>query len=139
MDFPEAVVPTSRSFKAGTWAVETFRSMSGSETRILYGDRQVGAELVLTYKNILDTHVKPFFDHFAEMKGIYQSFVFSVIDTKAKAGWDAVGYPRPETKYLSASLTTGDVYWRYKEAPQMTNVYPGYSDLTITLIGVTRN
>ena len=137
MAFPE-IVPTTRSFKAGAWAVQSFRSMSGSETRILYGDRQVGAEIVLTYKYLADDKVKGFFDHFAEMKGIYQSFVFPVLQSKSKAGWDPQSDP-PETKYLSPALTTGDVHWRYKEAPQMTNVYPGYSDLTITLVGVTIN
>ena len=138
MPFPEIEVPTTRTFKAGTWSVQTFKSMSGSETRILYGDRQVGAEMVLTYKHLRDDFVKKFFDHFAEMKGTYQSFIFEVIQSKAKEGWD-VQSTTPETKYLSPSLTTGDVYWRYKEAPQMTNVYPGYSDLTITLVGVTRS
>ena len=138
MPFPETEVPTSRTFKAGTWAVESFRSMSGSETRILYGDQQVGAELSLTYRNISDNKAKEFFDHFAEMKGIYQSFVFEDPQSKAKAGWDATSVP-PETKYLSPDLEDAAVIWRYKEAPQMTNVYPGYSDVTVTLVGVTRD
>lgn len=138
MPFPESETPTTRSFKAGTWSVGTFKSMSGSETRILYGDKQVGAELVLTYRNISDNRAKEFFDHFSEMKGIYQSFIFSVIDAQAKAGWDPLTSP-PETKYLSPDLDDAAVIWRYKEAPQMTNVYPGYSDVTVTLIGVSRN
>ena len=138
MPFPETEVPTSRTFKAGTWAVESFKSMSGSETRILYGDQQVGAELSLTYRNISDNKAKEFFDHFAEMKGVYQSFVFEDPQSKAKAGWDALSVP-PDTKYLSPSLLDAQVIWRYKEAPQMTNVYPGYSDVTVTLVGVTRD
>ena len=138
MPFPEVAVPSTRSFKAGTWAVQAFTSMSGSETRILYGDKQVGAELVLTYIRISDEKVKLFFDHFAEMKGIYESFIFPVKESRNKRGWDAQS-DVPETKYLSASLDDAEVIWRYKEPPQMTNVYPGYSDLTITLIGVTRD
>lgn len=138
MPFPEIEVPTTRTFTAGTWAVQSFKSMSGAETRILYGDKQVGAEMVLTYKHLRDPAVKEFFDHFAEMQGTYQSFIFPVADSINKKGWDVQTSP-PETKYLSPSLTTGDVVWRYKEPPQMTNVYPGYSDLTITLVGVTRN
>ena len=138
MPFPESEVPTTRSFKAGTWSVQSFKSMSGSETRILYGDKQVGAELVLTYRNISDNRAKQFFDHFSEMKGIFQSFVFEVQKSKAKAGWDATSVP-PETKYLSPDLDDAAVIWRYKEPPQMRNVYPGYSDVTVTLVGVTRN
>ena len=138
MPFPESEVPTTRTFKAGTWSVESFKSMSGSETRILYGDKQVGAELVLMYRNIPDSKAKEFFDHFAEVKGIFESFIFIDPQSKAKAGWDALGTP-PETKYLSPSLTDAAVIWRYKEPPQMTNVYPGYSDVTVTLVGVTRN
>jgi hypothetical protein len=138
MPFPESEVPTTRSFKAGTWSVQSFKSMSGSETRILYGDKQVGAELVLTYRNISDNKAKEFFDHFSEMKGIYQSFVFQDPQSKAKAGWDVMTVP-PETKYLSPDLDDAAVIWRYKEPPQMRNVYPGYSDVTVTLVGVTRD
>lgn len=138
MPFPESVVPSTRSFKAGSWSVQSFKSMSGSETRILYGDKQVGAELVLTYRNITDNKAKEFFDHFLETKGIFESFVFIDPQSKAKAGWDATSSP-PDTKYLSASLGDAEVIWRYKEPPQMRNVYPGYSDVTVTLVGVTRN
>ena len=138
MPFPESEVPTTRTFKAGTWAVQSFKSMSGSETRILYGDSQVGAELTLTYKHIPDTKAKEFFDHFSEMKGIFQSFIFIDPQSKAKTGWDALSNP-PEMKYLSPDLEDAKVIWRYKQPPQMTNVYPGYSDVTVTLVGVTRN
>ena len=138
MGFPETAIPTTRNFTAGTWAVQSFRSMSGSETRSLYGDKQVGAELALTYKHLSDEKVKLFFNHFAEMKGTYQWFIFPVAQSKNKAGWDVQCNP-PETKYLSPALDDGEIVWRYKEAPRMTNIYPGYSDLTITLVGVTRD
>ena len=138
MPFPESETPTTRTFKAGTWSVGTFKSMSGSETRILYGDKQVGAELVLTYRNISDNKAKQFFDHFSETKGIYESFIFIDPQSKAKAGWDATSVP-PDMKYLSPDLEDTAVIWRYKEAPVMTNIYPGYSDVTVTLVGVSRN
>jgi hypothetical protein len=131
--FPE-IVPTGRSIKPGTYAMQSFRAMSGAETRILYGDKIIGTELTLTYNNLPDSKAAQFMDHYIDMKGTFDSFNFSVLDTKAKAGW------QENSNYLSprAGSDDADLSWRYKEPPVITNVQLGYSNVQVTLVGVNK-
>ena len=132
--FPESVVPSGRSFKPGNYAQQSFRSMNGVETRLLYGDKLIGTELKLTYRNITDAQAGEFIDHYVSLKGTFETFIFSVVNTKAKAGWGSEG------KYLAPHMGTDpSIHWRYKDAPAVTNVFPGYSDVEITLVGVNRD
>ena len=132
--FPESAVPSARSFKPGSYAVQTFRAMSGAETRILYGDKIIGSELTLSYSGIADGRAAEFIDHYTFCKGTFDTFKIRVENKKVRAGWGS------EVKYLTASAGTDDtgLEWRYKEAPVITNIYPGYSNVTVTLIGVNR-
>ena len=131
--FPESVVPAERSFQPGNYAMQSFRAMSGAETRILYGDKLLGTELTLKYRTITDKQAGEFIDHYGSMKGTYEPFKFSVQDTKVKDGW------KGEDRFLSPHMGTDPgIWWRYKAAPSVTNVYPGYSDVEITLVGVNR-
>lgn len=133
MPFPETNVPTSRTYVPGTWAMQAFRAMDGTETRVLYGSKQLNSTLTLVYKNIPDGNARLYLDHFYEMKGTFQSFQFSVVDTKAKAGWG------PDGTYLDPAQFDASVVWRYAEPPQLTNVRRGYSDVTVKLTGVSKS
>lgn len=109
--------------------MQTFKSMNGVETRILYGDQQYGAELVLTYKAIKDSNAEKFVEHFKSVNGTYEVFKFN--GEQAYEGWGG------KNKNLSPSQTDDDdeTRWRYKEPPRITNVQSGYSDVVVTLIG----
>jgi hypothetical protein len=123
MAFP-ALVPTSRSFDAGDYPIKTFKSQNGAETRILYGSNRTNMKLSLSYANITDANAELFLDHYDEMKGTFTTFGIDV----AKRGWegniDAIG-----------ATTHGNAY-RYESAPQLTQVRPGVSTVTVSLIGV---
>jgi len=123
MAFP-ALVPTSRSFDAGDYPIKTFKSQNGAETRILYGSNRTNMKLSLSYANITDANAELFLDHYDEMKGTFTTFGIDV----AKRGWegniDAIG-----------AATHGNAY-RYESAPQLTQVRPGVSTVTVSLIGV---
>ena len=133
MSFPEFGPPSSRSYKPGSFAVKTFKSMNGMETRILYGDKQYGAELALTYKAIKDTDAEKFVEHFRSVNGTYDvfSFVGSGGKEQAYEGWGG------DNANLSPSQSDprGQTRWRYKEPPRITNVQSGYSDVVVTLVG----
>ena len=133
MPYPETDVPASRTYVPGTWAMQTFRAMNGTETRILYGNKQLNSSLTLVYKNIPDRNAKLYLDHFYEVKGTFEWFVFEEADSKAKAGWGQAG------NYLSPAQNDPSVGWRYAEAPEMVNIRPGYSDVTVKLVGVTKS
>lgn len=73
MDFP-ALVPSSRSYTSGDYAVRTFRSQSGAESRILYGDTRFGATLELQYQNVTDKNAQTFVGHYENVKGTFGTF-----------------------------------------------------------------
>ena len=73
MDFP-ALVPSSRSYTSGDYAVRTFRSQSGAESRILYGDTRFGATLELQYQNLTDKNAQTFVGHYENVKGTFGTF-----------------------------------------------------------------
>ena len=124
MPFPE-IVPTSRTFEPGDYPVKTFKAQNGAETRILYGDKRTNMNLSLTYANISDASADSFLTHYDEVKGTSQTFS---VNPKAKAGWsegtDSLGAVEQGNKY------------RYEGPPQLTQVRPGVSTVTVGLIGV---
>ena len=132
-EFPN-ITPSSRSYKPGTYATATFRSMNGAETRVLYGDQMIGAEMSLTYAAISDGKAAQFIDHFVYTKGVFDVFKIVRSDDKTRGGWSAdLGYLTPHANTAEPTL------WRYKEAPTITNIYPGYSSVTVILVGVNKS
>lgn len=125
MAFPE-LVPTSRSFDAGDYPIRTFKAQNGAETRILYGSNRTNMKLSLSYTNITDASAELFLDHYDLMKGTFTTFTIG--RDAAKGGWegnaDAIG-----------ANSHGNEY-RYESAPQLTQVRPGVSTVTVNLIGV---
>jgi hypothetical protein len=116
--------PASRSYSSGDYPVKAFRSQSGVETRILYGDTRTGMSLDLSFENITDTQASEFLTHFAETKGTYLTFT---IPSQTLAGWSG------STTALDAASANR---WRYKDEPQISSVRPGISSVQVSLVGV---
>jgi hypothetical protein len=123
MAYP-TLTPTSRNYNSGDYPVKTFRSQSGSESRILYGNRRTGMTLELQYDNITDANAELFLDHYDETKGSYTTFT---LPTSALSGWSG------NTDALDAATANS---WRYDQPPQVSNVRPGISSVQIKLVGV---
>ncbi len=123
--FPD-LIPTSRSFNAGEYPVKTFKAQNGAEHRILYGSNRTNMKLSLTFANITDADAELILDHYDSIQGTFGTL--SVSPSGGKGGWqgnvDAIG-----------AAAHGNVY-RYENAPQMTQVRPGISTVTVNLIGV---
>ena len=124
MAFP-TFVPTSRSFESGDYPVKTFKAQNGAEHRILYGSNRTNMRLSLSYANITDAKAEQFLDHFDEVQGTFQTFHIS---EELRGGWEG-------SKDALGAGTHGNRY-RYEQAPQMTQVRPGVSTVTVNLIGV---
>ena len=124
--FP-TLVPTSRSFEAGNFPIKTYKAQNGVEHRILYGSNRTEMKLSLSYANISDANAELFLDHYDAMKGTFNTFEVSGT-TGSRGGWkgnnDALG-----------AQTHGNSY-RYEGPPQLTQVRPGISTVTVNLIGV---
>lgn len=122
MPFP-SLVPTSRDFNPGDYPIKQFRSQSGAEIRILYGDSRTGMVLDLAYDNVTDANADLFLTHYNEVKGTYNTFT---LPSAAKTGWAGA----------AASLDVSGVNaWRYAEPPTVTAVRPGRSSVRVQLIG----
>ena len=124
MDFPE-LTPTSRSFESGDFPIKTFKSQSGAETRVLYGSNRTNMKLQLTYANITDAEAEQFLDHYEEVRGTFDTFN---LGQTARRGW------KGDNSALGAQKT-GNRY-RYERPPQLAQVRPGTSTVTVNLIGV---
>jgi len=124
MAFP-SLVPTSRSFESGDYPVKTFKAQNGKEHRILYGSNRTNMKLSLSYANITDANAELFLDHFDEVQGTFGTFV---IGLDAREGWEG-------NKDAIGAQTHGNNY-RYESPPQVAQVRPGISTVTVNLIGV---
>jgi len=130
MAYPIALKPTSRSFNPGDYPVKAFKSQSGAETRILYGNRRTNLKLSLTYENISDASAELFIDHYDETQGTFATFGVASESTNdgAKTGWEG------NSTAIGAN-SSGNAY-RYEGPPELTQVRPGISTVTVNLIGV---
>ena len=116
--------PSGRSFDAGDYSYKTFKAQSGKEVRILYGDKRTGMKLQLQYQNIADTAADDFIAHYDTVKGGFETFT---LPAQFRAGFTGTA--------TSIDAATGNK-WRYESAPQLTQVRPGISTVTVNLIGV---
>lgn len=123
MPFPN-LTPTGRQYDSGDYPVKAFRSQSGVETRILYGDTRTGMQLKLAFDNIADSLADSFLTHFEEVKGTFSTFT---LPANTLVGW-------------AGSLSSLDAAtankWRYEGPPQITNNRPGVSSVQVNLLGV---
>lgn len=123
MTFP-TLVPSSRQFGSGDFPVSSYKSTSGVEVRILRGSRRTGATLQLTYNALSDTEVDLFLAHYETTRGTYESFTMT---TGALQGYGGT------TSNIDAGT---DNEWRYSGPIQVQNVYPGVSNVNVSLVGV---
>ena len=127
MAFPN-LVPSGRTFAPGDFPTKKYVSQSGVETRVLYGSKETGARLSLTYKNLSDSSADDFIGHYRDMKGTYTTFDLSdSVASSVKGGWTG----------LSSRMDkpTGTL-WRYASQPQITSVKPGISNVRVNLVAV---
>jgi len=116
--------PTARSFDPGDYPIKKFKSQSGVEVRILYGDKRTGVKLQLSYHNIPDTAADDFITHYDETKGSFLSFT---LPNQFRSGWSGTA---------SAIDVPSDNEWRYESPPSVQQVRPGISSVTVSLVGV---
>ncbi len=115
--------PSARTYTPGNWANKQYNSISGSETRIRYGDKRYNATLQLTYSNISDTDADKFLVDYDANFGTYKKFT---LPSEVLAGWSGSNY----------IPNTGAMQFRYSAPPSIASVRPGVSVVTIQLVGV---
>ena len=135
--FP-SIVPSSRRFTPAKWQVKSFRSQSGSEVRILYGDQASEATLNLTYSNLSDLDAELFVEHFRKVKGTFQQFPLGAPGTTVGSNLDELspkgGWAGDPTNFGKGFANQSK--WRYADVPQLESVKRGVSNVTVNLVAV---
>ena len=99
-NFPD-LVPTARSMSPGDFAGKTFRSQSGIEARVQYGNKAFNKTLDLEYSNITDALAASIHDHYLACNGtLYYFFLLE----QPKAG--APGFHNPSGKFVYGQAYT---------------------------------
>jgi hypothetical protein len=112
-NFP-SLAPSARAWQPGTPPVGVFVGMAGTETRMRYGARAVGATLSLTYAVLEEANVWLVVNHH-----------------QLAAGTEA--FALPTAVFAGMSTTPGGV-WRYAGAPTVTWLSPGLASVQVDLV-----
>lgn len=131
-DFPN-LVPTARSMSPGDFAGKTFRSQSGIEARVQYGNKAFNKTMDLEYSNITETNAAAIFDHYLACNGTL--YYFSLLD-QPKSGNSTFSVRSSNGTDARYSATPFGLKYRYAEPPQFNSVKPGRMSVTVKLIGV---
>ena len=133
-DFPQGIVPTARSMSPGNFAGKFFRSQSGIEARVQYGNKAFDKTMDLEFSNITETNAASIHDHYLGCKGTL--YMFSLL-TDAKSG-NSTFHVNDQSASSSNrfSATPFGLKYRYAEPPQFNSVKPGRMSVTVRLIGV---
>jgi len=132
-DFPE-IVPTARSMSPGDFASKVFRSQSGVESRVQYGNRAFNKTLDLEYSNITEANAAAIHDHYLACKGTLSFFSLSL---KTNSGNETfhINDGGGSTSNRFGANAFG-LRYHYAEPPQFNSVKPGRMSVTIKLVGV---
>lgn len=123
----DTLVPTSRTFNPGNYAIKNFTALNGVEHRLLYGNVRTQMTLELTFANITDKEAASILKHYNEMIGTFLTFALPAGDQGVKGGWKAND---------DFKMNSNGGGWRYDSPPQMQSVFPNRSTVTVTLRGV---
>ena len=132
--FPD-LVPTARSMSPGDFASKAFRSQSGIEARVQYGNRGFDKTLDLEYSNISETDAAAIFDHYQNCKGTLLVFQVPAGPKKGNSTFDP-SIPGGASATNRFGAEAFGLRYRYAEPPQFNSVKPGRMSVTIKLTGV---
>lgn len=127
MDYPVKHAPSSRQFDAGDFPVKQYTAQDGMSVRILYGSRRTGQQLSLQYSAIPDLDAQAFVEHYIEQKGTFGAWAMT-LTAGARRGWGG--------DYETLGAVASGNRWRYAGPPTLTSVYPGVSNVSISLVAV---
>jgi len=132
-NFPD-IVPTARSMSPGDFASKVFRSQSGVESRVQYGNKAFNKTLDLEYSNITEANAAAIHDHYLACKGTLSFFSLSL---KTNSGNETfhINDGGGSTSNRFGANAFG-LRYHYAEPPQFNSVKPGRMSVTIKLVGV---
>ena len=125
--FP-AIKPSARSYSAGDYPNQQYRTMSGATWKRNFGNTRVGMELDLEFRNISDAQATAILAHYDSAGGTLRRFE---LPAEVWAGASA--------QLRAATATPTNVHWVYTEPPDVESVFIGISTVRVRLVGEARH
>jgi len=126
IDFPENLVPSSRTYKPGAFAEERFTAQNGATTRLRYGSRLYNSTLSLTFQNISDENANSILNNYKQVMEGDNYANFKTTNAVAGAGSGLQSWMR--------EVDTG-LKWKYAGPPNVSSVRPGLSTVSCEFVG----
>jgi hypothetical protein len=126
--------PTRRDLNPGTFPTKSFRSQSGVESMVQYGNRRSGQTLELSYGNTTEAIAAAIYDHYLACRGTVCAFGLS---EAAKAGHP--GFHKGDSSTSAQNRYSAAPFgmkYKYQEPPQFSSAKPGVMSVNVKLIGV---
>lgn len=127
LNFP-ALEPTTRSFTAPTWPINSVKSQSGMVNKRLWGNRPSRATLSMTFENILDAEAAVILNVYNQAKG---SLTQITLPSAVVNGMDSA-------LTLSWSTFIGDsgLLWHFSadDPPAVESISQGRSTVRVNLV-----
>ena len=133
IDFPN-LTPSSRSYSPGEIPAVDFQGQNGAVTRIKYGNRLKDSELTMTFNNLTDDDAFLLWQNFQDVNGDDLNGDWNYIKFKTSTESGMAGIQNASLAAVTGEYRVNRRY-RYSEAPQFTNTFPGRTTVTIKLRG----
>jgi hypothetical protein len=121
--FP-AIKPSSRSYSPGALPVRAYRTLGGAVWKRAFSNTVLGQTLSLRFNALTDSETEQIVAHYEDMGGTFRRFD---LPSELFAG-------------MSSGLTNRlknatNIKWAYSAEPKVESVFPGYSNVTVDLVG----
>ena len=132
--FP-SIEPSSRSFTPGEYPRTLFESQNGAVTAIYFGHRPVNSTLEMQFNNILDAKAHDIIAHYKQCNRTDSNgnWNYALMPTSAIGPLAGIGASELRN---TMGENDGSRSYRYVEAPTVTSTFPGYSTVTVKLVGM---
>lgn len=121
--FP-SIKPSARTYKMGAYPIKVYRALSGATVKRSFGNRPTGYQLDLRFERVSDATVNLILDHYTTTGGGFNRFTVP----------DALFAGMTDSLRGRIQAPTG-VKWEYADAPRLESVFPGLSNVSVSLLG----
>jgi hypothetical protein len=123
MTFP-AIKPSSRSYSPGQLPIRSYRTLGGAVWKRAFSDTRAGHAMRLEFANIPDSVADQIVGHYETMGGPFYRFD---LPNELMAGYG--------TALANRVKAPANVKWAYATEPSVASVHPGFSTVTVELVG----
>lgn len=123
MTFP-AIKPSARSYSPGALPVRAYRTLGGAVWKRSFSNTRLGQAMSLSFRAIPDSETEQIVAHYEDMGGTFKRFD---LPSELFAGMSS--------GLANRLKNAPNIKWAYSAEPKVESVFPGFSNVTVDLIG----